>query len=266
MNPLLALALIALAGWEAWRWYAVRILSAPEEGLSLALVLGLTALAGLARDGRAIRRPVPVMLPAALLAAYAVAVPTLPPVFRFALASAALLACLHRVLSRARPPLAFWGLMALAGPVLPSLQMTFGYPMRIASAALAQGLLRLEGLAVTRSGTFLGWRGAEVQIDAPCSGITMLWALLLLALAAALIYRLSPARLMLAATAAGGLSLAGNALRTASLFHVEAGLVPGAAPWWHEGIGLVAFAATAAALLWVVDRLAHERGDPSCPA
>jgi hypothetical protein len=79
-------------------------------------------------------------------------------------------------------PVAFWGLIALALPVLPSLQFTLGYPMRVISATLAVGLLQAQGLMVARQGTFLLWRDEMVQFDAPCSGVSMLWASLLLTL------------------------------------------------------------------------------------
>src|SRR5262249_56914005 len=81
-----------------------------------------------------------------------------------------------------RPPVAFWGLVALALPVLPSLQFTLGYPMRVVSATLSVGLLQAHGLMVARQGTFLVWRGELIQFDAPCSGVNMLWAGLLLTL------------------------------------------------------------------------------------
>ena len=51
------------------------------------------------------------------------------------------------------------------------------------------------------------------------------------------------------------LTLSANVLRAASLFFVEAALVPGAQPWWHAAIGLAAFAAAAAVTLLVLTRL-----------
>jgi MYXO-CTERM domain-containing protein len=45
------------------------------------------------------------------------------------------------------------------------------------------------------------------------------------------------------------LTLGANVLRAASLFFVEAGLVPDAEPWWHEVIGLFAFALAAGATI-----------------
>ena len=54
------------------------------------------------------------------------------------------IASTSRVLKE-RPPLAFWGLVALSLPVLPSLQFVLGYPMRIVSATLTVGLLQPAG-------------------------------------------------------------------------------------------------------------------------
>src|ERR1700738_5023470 len=81
---------------------------------------------------------------------------------------------------------------ALALPVLPSLQFTLGYPMRIISAALAVPLLRAHGLDVARQGTFLLWRDEMIQFDAPCSGVNMLWAGLLLTPVGCVLLRLHP--------------------------------------------------------------------------
>src|SRR5262249_62177978 len=103
---------------------------------------------------------------------------------------------------RKQPPAALWGLAALALPILPSLHFMLDYPLRLASAALAVGLLRAHGLAVEQQGTLLVWHGATVEFDAPCSGVNMLWAGLLFTLMGCSLLQLGAARTAAAAAVA----------------------------------------------------------------
>jgi exosortase/archaeosortase family protein len=140
-------------------------------------------------------------------------------------------------------------------PLLPSLQHTLGYPMRVVSAALTVVLLNLNGLAVARQGTFLVWRDETVQFDAPCSGINMLWAGLLLTLMGCVLFCLRLVKTMIAVALSILLVIAANVLRASSLFYVEAGMLPQAPAWWHEGIGIAAFTVSAGITLWLLNRL-----------
>jgi len=67
--------------------------------------------------------------------------------------------------------------------------------------------------------------------------------------------RLSAPKVMLAVALSVVLVIAGNVLRAASLFYVEAGLVLDAPGWWHEGIGIAAFVLSSAITLWLLGRL-----------
>jgi len=264
MHPLMAAALVLAATWDAWRWYLGRVSAAPEEAASLALTVAFLGAVGIMRRPLpASRNSVPLLAVALLLALYAASHAMLPPIARAAIAVATTLFCLHLAAFGARPPVAFWGLVALALPVLPSLQFTLGYPMRVISAALAVGLLQAHGLMVARKGTFLVWRDEMVQFDAPCSGVSMLWAGLLLTLMGCVWLRLSALKVMLAATLSVALALACNVLRASSLFYVETGLVARAPGWWHDGIGIAAFVLSAAITLWLLGRL-REREATAC--
>jgi exosortase/archaeosortase family protein len=152
--------------------------------------------------------------------------------------------------------------VALALPVVPSLQFMLGYPMRLVSAALTVGLLQAHGLAVARQGTFLVWRDELIQFDAPCSGVSMLWAGLLLTLMGCVLFRFGLIKVMVSVALSLVLAIACNVLRATSLFYVEAGLVPHAQAWWHEGIGIAAFTLSAAVTLWLLTRL---RGQEAMP-
>src|SRR5262249_53543066 len=153
-------------------------------------------------------RPMSLWAVASLLALCAASHAVMPPIMRAALAIAATLFCLYVAVRREHPPVAFWGLVALALPVLPSLQFVLGYPMRIVSASLAVVMLRAHGLVVTREGTLLAWRGEMVQFDAPCSGVSMLWVGLLVALMGCVLMRLSTAKVVVAVLLAIMLAIA----------------------------------------------------------
>jgi exosortase/archaeosortase family protein len=263
MHPLLVSALVMAATWDAWRWYCGRVWSAPEEAVALALTVTFLGLLGLARTPvPAASRSLPLLPIAALLVLYAASHALLPPIMRAAVAIAATLFCLYLALFRERPPVAFWGLVALALPVLPSLQFTLGYPMRVVSAAFAVVLLQAQGLMIARQGTFLLWREEMVQFDAPCSGVNMLWAGLLLTLMGCVWLRLGALKVVIAVAFAVVIAVAGNVLRASSLFYVETGLIPQAPPWWHDGIGIAAFMLSAAVTLWLLGRLRDWRAVP----
>ena len=266
MHPLLVAILALAATWDAWRWYIGRVSTAPEEAAALVLTVALLRGIGIARMARPTSpHTVPLLPIASLLALYAAAHAVLPPIMRAALAIALTLFCFYLAAFRERPPVAFWGLVALALPVLPSLQFTLGYPMRVISATLVVGLLQMHGLAVTRQGTFLLWRDETIQFDAPCSGVNMLWAGLLLTLTGCTWLRLGAVKVAIAMTLSIALTIAANVLRATSLFYVETGMVPAAPTWWHEGIGIAAFMLSAALTLWLLGHL-REREAPSCAA
>jgi len=256
MHPFLVSTLVVAATWDAWRWYVERVWAEPEEAAALALTIVFLAVLAVVRPpaSRA-PQPIPLAPVAILLVGYAASYAVLPPIMRAAVAVATTLFCIHVAALRERPPIAFWGQVALALPVLPSLQFTLGYPMRVVSAALTTALLQAHGVMVARQGTFLVWHGEMVQFDAPCSGVNMLWAGLLLALMGCVLLRLPALKVMLAVGLSVTLAIAGNVLRAASLFYVEAGLLPDAPGWWHDGIGIMAFTLSAAVTLWLLGRL-----------
>ena len=270
-HPLVVAALVTAATWSAWRWYAERISEAPEEAAALALTIAFLAIAGRLRRREPAARcsdpllpvplspvplsPVPLLPVALILAVYAAGHAFLPPIARAALAVAATLFTWHIAFFKDRPPVAFWGLAALALPVIPSLQFTLGYPMRVVSAALTVTLLQAHGFVIARQGTFLVWRDEMVQFDAPCSGVNMLWAGLMLTLMGCSLFRLSALKVLLAVALSTVLTIGCNVLRASSLFYVESGFIPQAPAWWHEGIGLAAFALSSLATLWLLLQL-----------
>jgi exosortase/archaeosortase family protein len=146
-------------------------------------------------------------------------------------------------------PLAWWALLVLSLPVIATLQFYLGYPLRLATTLLCVPLLRLGGLHVTAAGTALHWANETVIVDAPCSGIHMLWSGLFLAATLACWQRLDTRgsfRLLRQASLA---VFVANTLRATALFCIEAKVWPSPS-WAHEGVGLMLFGAAAIAIFF----------------
>ena len=152
-----------------------------------------------------------------------------------------------------------FALGALALPVLPLLQYQLGYPLRAVVAGASAPILRASGLAVTQEGTCLAVGERLLLVDAPCSGLRMLWTGLFLTVLLAALFRFDTVRTLSALGLAFLAILAANIARTIALVQIE--LATGSTPGWaHEGIGLVAQAGVAACLTVVLGRWARTDG------
>lgn len=252
-------AALVLAGWPVLRWYTLRLTDGTDEPLGL-VALGLAAL--FAPRHRPARAGAPsgwwsppsgaTLAGVAVLATvYLLSHYLAPPLVRALVwvAALALAAAGPGPEGRSRVPLAGWGmLLALSLPVVATAQFYLGFPLRWLTTAGAAALLNVCGLGVRAEATVLHWGGERVLVDAPCSGIQMLWTLLLITAAAACARRLCGRETLALLRRAGLAVFVANTLRTAALFCVEMRLWP-TAPWAHDAIGLLAFAGAAAAVL-----------------
>ena len=237
------LVCMALAVWPVWRWYALRTMDGSDEPCGLLALATLIAVA--IRNG--VRIPVDekqFVAPAALLVIYALTFAHLSPLPRAIIAVGAF----GVLFLRGRMAVAHCGLLALSLPVIATVQFYAGYPLRVVAAEGSTAALRALGFAVLREGTTLHWRGETIMVDAPCSGVRMLWFGLYLAASIACWSRLGNLRSVLFFAATFVLVIAANVVRATALFFKEAGVV--ALPdWTHGAIGLLVF--TGAALLIV---------------
>ncbi len=257
----LVLLVQVAALWPVWAWVAGRLAASPGEGAGL-LALVVAGIV-LWRAAPAAPPPAPLLLPTPLMLAYAAAVPFAPPLVAAIFGVAALVATASAVRMGTRLHLGLCGLALLALPVLPSLHFFLGYPLRAGVAQAAAPLLRGTGYPVLAEGACLRWHGTLVAIDAPCSGVNMLWTGLVLALALAAWLRLSALRTLAALGLALLAVLAGNILRVTALFYPEAGLLH-LPPWGHAGIGVVTFVLAAGVITWGV--LCLEGKGPCAPS
>ena len=250
----LVLGATALACWPVWPWYVARLGDSRDDAAALVALVLLAVLPGrgpMAQAATGARA----LLPSSLaLCVYAASYPFVP---RLASALLAFLALgFAWSLWRHGTPFRPWavGLGLLGLPMASSLQFYLGYPLRIASGAVALVLLRLGGVAVDREGVYLRAGAELVMIDAPCSGMRMLWVALLLACCLSALFRLRARSSLLAAGAAALLAVLGNGLRTSALFWADTH-APRLPAYSHAGIGAVAFAMLAVALFAVARAL-----------
>ncbi len=239
----------AAAGWPVWAWYGRRMVDGSDEPWGLAALLVALGFV----PWRRLREPLPALAAGGALACMSAAVAgagVLPALVRGGLWMVAF----GVLLGGAGPWAARGGLLLLSLPVVATAQFYLGYPLRVLTAACSVPLLHVLGYAVEREGTALRWAGERVLVDAPCSGIQMLWTGLFAAclLAALRGFGLRPTwRLGRAAAAIVALA---NVLRCVALF---VGEVRGhrLAGWLHEGIGLVLFAGALVAIVGLARRI-----------
>jgi exosortase len=238
----LLLALL-LAMWPVWQWIAWRAIQGAAD--AWALLSLVTAAAFLWRDRASVGLTPPQWgASIALLLIYAVTFPFAPPLIRAIVAMSVLAAACSAVWYGRRMDVRLWGLLLLSVPLIPSLSFYLGYPLRVAVGEATAVLLQLNGFAATRDGTILLWNGKQISIDAPCSGIKMLWTGLYLSCALAALMRLNTSRTFALVSLGVAIVMMANVLRATALFYVEAGVVPQGEPA-HASIGVVVFALAA---------------------
>jgi len=190
-------------------------------------------------------------LPTLLVLLYAVTYPFVPPLARACIAVVAIGCMISALRYGMLMHPGVCGLLLLSLPVIPSSQFYLGYPLRIMVAKVAAPVLQIGGFAVVQEGTCLNWAGQLIWVDAPCSGVQMLWAGLYLAFTLVCLYDLRFVKTCFVASISIVAINLGNVFRAVALFYVEAGVI--AFPSWvHEAIGIVAFLATSLFVIWFV--------------
>ncbi len=243
MRKPIILMIIQFAGfWPVWRWYYLRSTEANQFAWILP-ILALIAFCLKKPTGQASAQAnhLPrLIVPAAVTFLYVASFAFAPPLVRAILAVTAISATVSALKFHRIMHIGTWGLSLLSLPVMASAQFFGGYPLRVVSAAIVAPLLRIAGYAVLREGVCLNWYGQLIAIDAPCSGVRMLWAAMFLVCLVACVLELSPWRTILSAGCSIVAVVLANALRSSSLFFLEAGLLHGP-DWYHDAIGIAAF-------------------------
>lgn len=251
-RPLLCLGAFAIALWPHWRWAAARLADGSDDPLGLAALAALAVAIGrLASRLRADPAPVGLAV-AVLLTSLATVLGLLaPPLVAALLAALAFAVAVAAFAPPGTPVLPLAGLAMLALPVVSSLQFYAGYPLRVVTAEASRWLLGAAGFDASREGSAMLVDGRLVIVDAPCSGVQMVWMAWFCASAVAC-WRELPDRVFARRLAfVGAIVLAGNVVRNALLVGMEArgGAVPA---WQHQAIGMVVLGIVCAAVAGLV--------------
>lgn len=247
------LGLLAAALWPTWWWMGQRMVDGSDDPLGL---LALTALGVVVWLHRHVLRPSPRLRWLALALAGAVAATAtrayLPDLASALIALLAVAAGLAAFLPPRVATAPVIGLSVLSLPLLASLQFYAGYPLRVVTAEISRWLLALSH-EVSRSGSSLLVNGHLVIVDAPCSGVQMVWLGYFTACLVALPTALTNRTFLMRLPVVGVLVLTGNILRNTLLVAAEASgkHLPG---WAHEAIGLTVLVLVCGGIGWVMGR------------
>ena len=239
------------AFWPVLRWYVLRMTDRSDGAWGLVALATVLACV-LSRRKRG--RPPDLVVPTLLILLYAATYHVLPPLLRATIAATCIGCTLSPIAAGRMFDPGISGLLLLSLPVMSSLQFYLGYPLRVAVSIAAVPLLRLSGFAVIREGAALSWEGRLVCIDAPCSGVKMLWAGLYLAFTLIAFRRMAMKDTAKAAAFAFAAIMIGNVVRATALFCVEAGLLR-TPDWVHVGIGIVVFSFVCLTVTWFTSKL-----------
>lgn len=241
------IAIQVAAFWPVVRWYCMRMLDSSDEPWGVVALA--TALVFLLSHGRRNHiNATDLIVPTFAVSLYAVSYSFIPPIFRAGLAVIALSFTLSLCYLGKKMHWGLLGLLILSLPVISSLQFYLGYPLRLLVAWLAVPLLQMNGLDVSYAGTCLSWNGSLISIDAPCSGIRMLWVGMYVCLTLGCFFNMNPKQTCLSVFFSFVVLIIGNVFRTTALFYVESGILHLPA-WTHAGVGVITFMAVSAFIL-----------------
>lgn len=266
------IACIVLAFWPVWRWYATRTLDRSDEPWGLLALTTAILLIFLERRRREPGAPLSTSSPWRSTLGYCALIVTLSAyaaTFAFApnlLQSVFLVTSIWLVLTSLVPmpsQAGILGLLLLALPVVPSLNFYAGYPIRYMVAAGSAFMLNCLGLHAVPEGTLLSVDQRLVAIDAPCSGINMLWTELYAAMVVASIFKLNLRNTAVLTLCVLVLIPISNTVRATSLVLFDqfqtsrlfAGLT-NLEPAVHTAVGLIVFCLVTGTTIFLAGRLA----------
>jgi exosortase/archaeosortase family protein len=261
------LTLLAAALWPTFWWMGQRMVDGSDDPLGL---LALATLGVVVWVHRRALRAAPRLgwLALALVGTLATTATRtyLPDLASALIALLALAAGLVAFLPARVAVAPVLGLSVLSLPLLASMQFYAGYPLRVVTAEASRWLLALMQHEVSRSGSSLMVNGHLVIVDAPCSGVQMVWLGYFTACVVALytqnhsrqvtqhVHRTFNSRTFLTRLpAVSALVLLGNVVRNTLLVAAEASgwHLPG---WAHDAVGLVVLAAVCGGIAGVMAR------------
>lgn len=271
MRKLMKIAPVLLVGisfWPVWIWFVERFSDKSDEPLGLlALVTFLVIYylrsravgertngnetSVIAQDARnslssfqASTTGTSLKITSALLVLFILAQNQLPALVKAVFAVTCLVLAVKASIGRGKLCFGDWCLIYLSLPLVASFNFYAGYPLRLLSAKITTFVLNTLGMPVSQEGTLLSFHGSLVQIDAPCSGIKMMWLALYLMALFLSYFKVGTLRSILLMATAVLAAVLTNTFRVILLFLVEMHLIavpPGNDEFVHQAIGLATF-------------------------
>lgn len=245
----LVLVAACIALLPTWAWMAQRFTDGSDDPLGLLAMLAMLAVVWAHRQSLGRVRAGWLRVGYFAVAAVGLAVHALAHAYLSGLPSAlvgvVVLACAAlAVLPRRVAAAPMLGMAVLALPILASLQFYAGYPLRVVTAEVSRWLL-WAWFEVSRTGTSLMVDGQLIIVDAPCSGVQMVWMAYFTACAVALWRGVGSGAFVRRLPLVGCTVLLANVLRNSVLVAGQAAGSPFTG-WQHSAVGLVALAAVCA--------------------
>ncbi len=256
-RPLVLLAIQAVAFWAVWQWAISRFASSVEVGWEFLPLIAIGFLCW--NTGSSTRTDLDrraLLTASALIGVYAAAFLFVPSLVRAILAFASITVVVSSWrFGRIFHP-GIFGLFLLSLPIVESLNFFLGYPMRVVVGEAVVFLLNLQGIDVYREGVGLHFNETLIWIDAPCSGIKMLWFGTFLTIVLSIFLKFDLLRLAIVGFLGLLAVISGNVLRASALFYIESGLIE-APEWMHSAVGVASFALTSIFIVLLVGKAAE---------
>lgn len=249
------LAIQFITFWNIWYWYVWRVTDHSDEPLGLiALFSAIFFLRGVDYNKQLNKNQLSII--SILLLFYIISYTYTSDMIHALIGIFSIGYTLYQAKEKISP--AIFGLFFLSLPVIASMQFYLGYPLRMISGFFTVGLLKMNGFYVIQEGTCLKLGEALICIDAPCSGVNMLWTGFFFTFFISCLYKLNLKKVVIALCISFASIVITNIIRSTALFYMESGILhlPSFA---HQGIGLTTFIVSVAAVFIYVNI-----GDKKC--
>lgn len=244
-----------IAFWSAWQWLTARVWSSDEEIWGIFAIAAAVFFCFFRSENVSVKLSTFSLYSSAIFTIlYAASFAYAPPLARSALAMTALTLTLSGWRFNRKFHAGIFTLLLLGLPVMASFNFFLGYPLRVIVGEAVEFLLKLQGLEVWREGVGLHFGEKLIWIDAPCSGVKMLWFGIFLTAVLITFFRFNILKSITALIIAFAAILLGNVFRASALFYTEAEIFQIPA-WMHEAIGVFAFLLTALGIVFIVTKL-----------
>lgn len=248
--------------WPVTIWYVERLLDKSDEPLGIVSLITFAVVILVRQESVSTRGTFKIPVTAFVcLVLYVATWPIAPKLLSAIIAVVAIGFLIDSQAGKFKLGLGSWLLLLFSLPIVSSLNFYSGYPLRLVVGKIAAPLISMVGFPTIADGTALIWNSQMIQIDAPCSGIKMLWFALFVGAVLSSVLELSLFNSAAVLSSAVLASLLGNVLRITSLFFIEAKVLPIEASqeqFIHQSVGAVSFAIAAGVTVFVARLLGRD--------